>query len=96
MFCSTVTITIFIIIIFYLIAMTSQGSWVRREVGAAHHEDPSILGMDLDFQRSHGKMYVGARQKEMISQQIENDVQVKQLLPFPAFHVVCMCVAIVQ
>ena len=46
-------------------------------MGQAHQRDPSLLGMDLDFQRVHGKLHVGARKKEELCEQLVKDIEVR-------------------
>jgi hypothetical protein len=51
-----------------------KGSWVRREVGLRHQQDPSsVLGMDQDFVRTHSKIEIGPRRKGEIMSSLETD-----------------------
>ncbi|KAL6077846.1 PIPK domain-containing protein, variant 3 [Balamuthia mandrillaris] len=52
-----------------------KGSWVRREVGKAHMENPSVLGMDLDLQRMGRKVIVAPELRHKLLQQLISDAQ---------------------
>ena len=57
-----------------LSARTAQGSWVRREVGKAHQENPGdVLGMDMDLKQ---KLSVGPSKKRQIVDQLTQDSEV--------------------
>lgn len=57
-----------------------KGSWVRREVGKKHEENPYILGMDLDLQRVNRKLRISREQKEKFLDQSQKDSQFFQRL----------------
>lgn len=50
-----------------------KGSWVRREVGERHRQDPSILGMDQDFVHMHQHIQIGPRQKTELMYVLNED-----------------------
>ena len=53
-----------------------KGSWVRREVGERHRQDPSILGMDQDFVHMHQHIQIGPRQKTELMYVLNEDALV--------------------
>ncbi len=50
-----------------------KGSWVNRRVGKAHDEDPSILGMDLDWKEKQRKLKIAPEMKRKLLNQLDLD-----------------------
>ena len=49
---------------------------MNREVGKAHLEDPSRLGMDMDLKRTGRKIFVSSERRASLLRQITQDAQV--------------------
>ena len=53
-----------------------KGSWVRREVGEKHRQDPSTLGLDQDFVNIYDKINIGPRRKQEMMAKLYKDALV--------------------
>jgi hypothetical protein len=57
-----------------LLLLNGKGSWVRREVGQAHKDNPSdVLGMDMDLKQ---KLDIGPTKKRQVVDQLTRDSEV--------------------
>ena len=53
-----------------------KGSWVRREVGERHKQNPTILGMDQDFVQMYDKINIGPKKKQELLHSLCRDALV--------------------